>query len=299
MTRYLWVAARKAEGFPTTMACAVARVTRQGFYAWCRRSAGGLSAAEAAEAELVSEIRGIHADSGGAYGSPRVTAELHRRGRRVNHKRVERLMAGWGIVGAQARRRLRWRRGAGGAVAPADLVRRDFAPGAPDVIWAGDITFIPTSEGWLHLAVVLDLGSRRLVGYAMATHMRARLVVDALEMAAAARGGRTAGVTFHSDRASQYLSQQHAAALTRHGMRQSAGRVGNCWDNSVVESFFASLKRELVHRRRFATRDQARREIFTWLGRYNTQRLHSSLNYQTPTEWEDHHRQTHELDQAA
>lgn len=299
MTRYRWVAARKAEGFPTTVACRVAQVTRQGFYAWCRRSAGRPSAVEVAEAELVSEIRGIHADSDGAYGSPRVTVELRRRGRRVNRKRVERLMRCHDIVGVHSRRRPRWRRGADGAVAPADLVRRDFAPGAPDVIWAGDITFIPTSEGWLHLAVVLDVGSRRLVGYAMATHMRARLVVDALEMAAAARGGRTAGIVFHSDRGPQYLAQEHATALARHGMRQSAGRVGNCWDNSVVESFFASLKRELVHQRRFVTREQARREIFTWLGRYNTQRLHSSLNYQTPTEWEDHHRQTHELDQAA
>ena len=117
----------------------------------------------------------------------------------------------------------------------------------------------------------------------------------------AARGGRTTGIVLHSDRGNlspQCLSQQHTAALTRYGLRQSAGRVGNCWDNSVVESFFSSLKRELVARRRFATREEARREIFAWLGRYNTQRLHSSLNYQTPTEWEDHHRQTHQLDQA-
>ena len=299
MTRYLWVAARKAEGFPTTVACAVAKVTRQGFYAWCRRSAAGPSAGEVAEAELVEEIRRIHAGSGGAYGSPRVTAELRRRDRRVNHKRVERLMARWGIVGIHVRRRRRARADGDTAVAPADLVRRDFHPGAPDVVWAGDITFIPTGQGWLHLAVVLDLGSRRLLGYSMATDMRARLVVDALEMAVAARSGRSAGVTFHSDRASQYLGREHAAALARHGLRQSAGRVGNCWDNSVVESFFASLKRELVTRRRFATRDQARREIFAWLGRYNTQRLHSSLAYQTPTEWEDQHRPTHELDQAA
>ena len=199
----------------------------------------------------------------------------------------------------QVRRRRRARLTGGVQAAPADLVRRDFTPGAPDAIWAGDITFVPAAGGWLHLAVVLDVGSRRLIGYSMATDMRARLVLDALEMAVAARGGRTAGVIFHSDRASQYLGRQHTAALARHGLRQSAGRVGNCWDNSVVESFFASLKRELVHRRRFASREEARREIFAWIGRYNTQRLHSSLAYQTPTEWEDHHRPTHELDQAA
>ena len=228
MTRYLWVAARKAEGFPTTVACRVAQVTRQGFYAWSRRSAAGPSATEVTEAELVREIRGIHAEFDGAYGSPRVTVELRRRGRRVNHKRVERLMRWWGIVGVHTRRRPRWRRGADSAVAPADLVRRDFAPGTPDVVWAGDITFVPTAQGWLHLAVVLDVGSRRLLGYAMATHMRARLVVDALHMAAGARGGRTAGIVFHSDRGPQYLSGEHAAALTRYGLRQSAGRVGNC-----------------------------------------------------------------------
>ena len=158
MTRYRWVAARKAEGFPTKSACAVARVSRQGFDAWCRRSARGPSAAELSEAELVAEIRSIHAGSDGSYGSPRVTVELRRRGRRVNHKRVERLMACWGIVGVQVRRRRRARLTGGVQAAPADLVRRDFTPGAPDAIWAGDITFVPAAGGWLHLAVVLDVG---------------------------------------------------------------------------------------------------------------------------------------------
>lgn len=299
MTRYRWVAARKAEGFPTTMACRVAQVTRQGFYAWCGRSARGPSAAELCEAELVREIRGIHADSDGTYGSPRVTAELRHRGRRVNHKRVEPLMANWRIVGVHVRRRRRAKPTGDLQAAPADLVRRDFTPGAPDALWASDITFVPTAEGWLHLAVVLDLRSRRLIGYSMAPDMRARLVVDALEMAVVARGRRSAGVIFHSDRGCQYLSRKHSAPLTRYGLHQSAGRVGTCRDNSVVESFFASLKRELVSRRRFATREEARREIFAWLAGYSTQRLHSSLAYQTPTEWEDQHRPTHELDQAA
>ena len=268
MTRHLWVAARKAEGFPTTVACRAAKVIRQGFYAWHSRQSAPPRPAEVAEARLVGEIRAIHADSGGAYGSPRVTAELRRRGRRVNHKRVERLMANWGIVGVHVRRRRRGGSTGGVQAAPADLVRRDFRPGDPDVIWAGDITFVPTGQGWLHLAVVLDVGSRRLVDYSMAADMRARLVVGALEMAASSPPDTSIiEVLQRPLESDQYRGQQHTAALARHRMRRSAGRVGNCWDNNVVESFFASLKRELVARRRFATRDQARREIFAWLGR--------------------------------
>ncbi|MCY4036683.1 MAG: IS3 family transposase [bacterium] len=297
MTRYKWVASRKAEGFPTAVSCRVAGVSRQAFYDWSARQAAGPSPAELASAELVEAIKQAHADSGGAYGSPRVTAELKRRGRRVNHKRVERLMRLCGICGIHKRRKPRQHRSGGTEHAPSDLVRRDFRPGTPDHTWAGDITYIPTSQGWLHLAVVLDVGSRRLIGYSMADHTRAELVVDALDTAAATRGRRTAGVIFHSDRGPQYLSREHASALRRHKMRHSVGRVANCWDNSVAESFFSTLKRELVSQTRFATRDQARREIFAWIGRYNTRRIHSTLNYQTPTEWENHHRQR--LNQAA
>ena len=297
MTRYLWVAARRAEGFPTKPACDVAGVSRQAFYDWSVRQKAGPSPRDLADAELVGAIRAVHAESGGAYGSPRVTAQLRRQGRRVNRKRVERLMRLNGISGIHKRRKPRWRTPAGTRSAPADLVRRDFRPGPPNAVWAGDITYIPTGEGWLHLAVVLDVGSRRLIGYSMAPDMAAPLVIDALDTAAASRGGRTAGVVFHSDRGPQYLSRDFASALRRHQMRQSAGRVGNCWDNSVVEAFFSSLKRELVTQTRFATRDQARREIFAWIGRYNTRRIHSTLDYHTPTEWEDNHRQR--LEQAA
>ena len=297
MTRYRWVAARKAEGFPTTAACDVAGAGRQAFYDWAVRQKAGPSPAELAEAELVWAIKQVHAGAGGACGSPRVTAQLSRQGQRVNRKRVERLMRLHGICGIHKRRKPRWMGSGGIEQAPEDLVRRDFRPGALDQTWAGDITYIPTGQGWLHLAAVLDVGSRKLVGYSMAHHTRAELVVDALDTAAATRSGRTAGVVFHSDRGPQYLSGDFASALARHKMRQSVGRVGNCWDNSIVESFFSSLKRELVTQTRFATRDQARREIFTWIGRYNTQRIHSTLNYQTPTEWEAAHR--HRLEQAA
>ena len=203
MTRYRWVASRKAEGFPTAVSCRIAGVGRQAFYDWSDRQERGSSLKELATAELVDEIRRIHSDSGGAYGSPRVTAVLRRQGRRVNHKRVERLMRVNGICGIYKRRKPRFRPAAGVCSTPDDLVRRDFGPGRPDIVWAGDITYIATGQGWLHLAVVLDIGSRRVIGYSMAADMPARLVIDALNTAAASRGGRTTGVIFHSDRGSQ------------------------------------------------------------------------------------------------
>ena len=200
MTRYRWVASRKAEGFPTKAACRVAEVSRQEFYDWSSRQGAGPSPSQLAEVELIGEIKQIHAESGGAYGSPRVTAELRRRGRRVNRKRVCRLMRANGICGIYKRRRPRWRRDGAAQQAPPDLVRRDFRPGRPDAVWAGDITYVPTAEGWLHLATVLDVGSRRLIGYSMSADMAARLVVDALDTAAASRGHHTSGIVFHSDR---------------------------------------------------------------------------------------------------
>ncbi len=230
MTRYLWVAARRAEGFPTKPACDAAGVSRQAFYDWSVRQKAGPSPRELADAELVGAIRAVHAESGGAYGSPGVTAQLRRQGRRANRKRVERLMRRNGICGIHKRRKPRLKGSGPSGSAPEDLVRRRFRPGRPDRVWASDITYVPTGQGWLHLAVVLDVGSRRLIGYSMADHARSELVVDALDTAAASRGHRTAGVIFHSDRGPQYLSGQHASALARHQMRQSAGRVGNCWD---------------------------------------------------------------------
>jgi transposase InsO family protein len=295
VTRYLWVAARKAEGFPTKAACEVADVSRQAFYDWRQRQAAGPTEAEAVEAELVAQMRQIHGESDESYGSPRMTAELADRGWQVNHKRVERLMRAHGIVGIHKPAKVRTTIPAEHAPALPDLVGRRFAPGEIDVAWVGDITYIPTGQGWLYLATVIDLGSRRLLGYAMADHMRADLVCDALVMAAGVRGGATAGIIFHSDRGSQYLSDLFREALASRGMIQSVGRTGVCWDNSVAESFFSSLKRELVHRYRFEDRAGARRAIFAWINRYNTRRLHSSLGYRSPITWE----KTHQADQAA
>jgi putative transposase len=298
VTRYRWVLARKAEGFPVTMACAVAEVSRQAFYDWRFRATSGPSETEQADTELVELMRDIADEFDETYGSPRMTVELSNRGSVVNHKRVERLMRVHGMVGVHKTAKVRTTIRAEHNPPLPDLVGRRFDPGIPDVAWVSDITYIPTGQGWLYLATVLDLGSRRLLGYSMNTHMRTSLITDALDMAAGIRGGATAGIVFHSDRGSQYMSGAFAQAITGYEMAQSVGRTGVCWDNSVAESFFSSLKRELVSRYRFEDRAGARRAIFAWINRYNTRRLHSSLGYLPPIEWENtYHQQP--IDQAA
>lgn len=298
MTRYWWVAARKAEGFPITMACVVAGVSRQAFHDWRQRLAAGPTAGELAEVELVGLMREIHAESDATYGEPRMTGELARRGRPVNHKRVRRLMCLHSIVGVFKPAKVRTTIPAERNPPMPDLVGRRFAPAAPDVVWCGDITYVATGEGWLYVASVLDLGSRRLLGYSMADHMRTELVADALTMAAATRGGHTGGIIFHGDRGSQYMSGDYRQLIARLEMVQSVGRTGVCFDNAVAESFWSSLKRELVSRYRFADRATARRAIFAWINRYNHHRLHSSLGYVPPIEWEQLYRQ-HRDDRAA
>lgn len=290
MTRYRCVDSQKADGFPVAAACRAAGVSTSAYYEWCRQRDAGPTQAQRIEAELLGEIRSVHADSGATYGSPRVHAELRRRGHAVNHKRVERLMRAHDLVGVNPRKRVRTTVPASQSESAPDLVHRDFAPGVPDQRWAGDITYIPTGEGWLFLAAVLDVGSRRVLGYAMADHVRTDLVVDCLDAAVKLRGGRVEGVIFHSDRGCQYTSAQFADYCAGRGIRRSLGRTGVCWDNAVVESFFGALKQELVHHHRFATRAQARQAIFAWIQTwYNRSRLHSTLGYTSPEQWERHH----------
>jgi transposase InsO family protein len=292
VSRYRFVSTMKAEGFPVDAACAAAEVSTSAYYEWLKRAVGP-TGAELDEAYLVNHIWDIHADSDATYGSPRVTRELRRRGFCVNHKRAERLMAANGIVGVTPRRRApRTTMAAEGAPPLPDLVNRNFAPGEPDQRWAGDITYIGTDEGWLYLASVLDLGSRRLVGWSMDETMATGLVADALRRAADLRGGDITGVIFHSDRGSQYLSAEYRALCDRLGVRQSAGRVATCFDNSAAESFWSTLKRELIHRYRFATRADAMASITAWIRRYNNVRLHSTLGYVPPIEWELRYRLT-------
>jgi putative transposase len=296
VSRYRCVDAQKAAGFPVVAACQAAGVSASAFYAWVAKREQGPRAAEHVEAALVAKIGTIHAESGGTYGSPRVTAELRRRGWMVNHKRVERLMAAHGIVGHRPRRR-RGLTKADTATPPApDLVGRLFAPDQPDRIWVSDLTYIPTDEGWLYLASVIDLASRHLLGWSMGTHHDAGLVGDALQAAVATRGRpRMDATIFHSDRGSEYTSAACIEVCERLGLRRSMGRTGSCLDNAVAESFFATLKVELVDRCHYRTRAQARASIFRWIAWYNQRRLHSTNDYLPPLVWEQRHRHNHPL----
>lgn len=287
MSRYRFVSAMKAEHFAVEAACRVAEVSTSAYYAWELRTAAGPSDACWDEALVVNEIHKVHDHLDDTYGSPRMTDELRRRGYCVNHKRVERLMAENGLFAKDGRRKKV--RTTIPALSPPplpDLVKRDFSPGEPAKRTCGDITYIATDEGWLYLAGVLDIGSRRLVGFALEDHMRTELVASALEMAVELRGGDVTGMIFHHDRGSQYLSGEFRSLCERLGIAQSVGRVATSTDNAVSESFWASLKRELVSRFRFATRAEARRAIMRWIRHYNGVRLHSTLGNVAPIEWE-------------
>jgi len=288
----MWVLDRKAEGFPITLACKIAEVSRQAFNDWRAKRAAGPTDAEVAEAVLVAAMREIHATSDATYGQPRMTPELVELGFTVNHKRVERLMRVHGIVGVHKPAKVRTTIPAEENPPMPDLIGRRFAPGEPDVAWVGDITYIATGEGWLYLSSVLDLGSRRWLGYSMADHMRTELVADALDMAVATRGGKVKGCIFHGDRGSQYMSHDYRKQVVGFGMVQSVGRTGVCFDNAVAESAWSSLKRELVSRYRFNTRAEARRAIFAWINRYNSRRRHSTLGYIAPIVWEQQYSQS-------
>ena len=273
MSRYACVADQKAAGFPVTKACEVAEVSTSGFYDWCQREAAEPTQREIAEAEIVELIREIFNATDSAYGVPRIHRDLRTAGVVINIKRVRRLMRLHGMAGRCIRRRIRTTiPGPDGYTIP-DLIGRAFTPGQPNRAWVQDITYIWTGEGWLYLASVIDLGSRRLLGYSMADHMRTELVIDALNAAITARNGDVAGVIAHADRGSQYTSNDYLDRCQHHQLRPSVGRVATCFDNAVAESFWATLKRECLQGRVFATRAEARRKIFIWINWFNEHRL--------------------------
>ena len=264
--------------------CRVLEVSRSGFYDWESRPP---SQRELTDRMLRLEIEAIWECSARTYGSPRVHAWLRRQGFEVSRKRVARIMRLEGFEGESGRRKVRTTIIDRRAKAAEDRVGRDFNPTAPNVTWCGDITYLRTGEGWLYLATVIDLFSRRVIGWSLAEHLRTSLVADALATAVATRGGHVDGVIFHSDRGCQYTSAEFGELCDRLGVVQSMGATGVCWDNAAAESFFGSLKRELAHRQRWATRAEARRAVIRWIeGWFNSRRLHSSLNYTTPIETE-------------
>jgi putative transposase len=271
--------------YPVRLMCRVLEVSTQGYYKWLR-SSHRRAARHDRDRALGSRLRVLHASTRRVYGRIRLTRELRSQGERVNEKRVRRIMKQEGLQ-AKATRRFKATTDSHHKhhVWPNELAR-NFNAEAPNEKWVGDLTYIRTDEGWLYLAVVLDLYSRRVVGWALRDRMASKLVCDALQMAVRNRGA-SAPVLCHFDRGSQYAGGLFQALLRRYGFRCSMSRRGNCWDNSVAESFFHSLKVEAIYGERFATKEQARSAIFDWIECfYNTRRRHSSLDYLSPADFE-------------
>jgi len=279
--------ARHVDEYDVRLMSEVLEVSPSGYYAWRKRPP---SERAIADERLLLNIRIAHAKSDGDYGAPRVQRELKDDGLHVGTKRVARLMRQDGLKGrAPRRRRPRTTDSAHDHPIAPNLLARQFDVNgvALNQVWVSDITYVPTREGWLYLAAVLDLASRRCVGWAMRNTLDAELAISALEMAITTRRPAP-GLIHHSDRGSQYACAEYRAVLRQHGMRASMSRKGNCWDNAVAESFFATLELELIMKHRWATRDEARRTIFRFIeGWYNRERRHSTLDYVSPAAYEE------------
>ncbi|WP_342724158.1 IS3 family transposase [Bradyrhizobium sp. B097] len=272
------------DAYPVRLMCAVLGVSAAGYYAWRERPA---SARTTTNTALLASIRQVHQDSGGRYGSPRIHAAMRAQGGGVSRGRIERLMHRHGIRAIMAApRRVRTTDSRHGMPIASNLIERHFAAAAPNLIWLADITYIPTAEGWLYLAAIMDLFSRKIVGWAMRDHMQVELASSALTMAIRQQRPE-AGLIHHSDRGVQYASQDYRAVLSTAGITASMSRKADCYDNAPMESFFHTLKTELVHHRQYETRAEAQRDIFTFIeGFYNRIRLHSAIGYIAPIEME-------------
>jgi transposase InsO family protein len=286
---YPFIEAEKAQRRNVKRACELLKVSRSAYYAARGDEPSGR---EREDAELAAQITTVHKESKGRYGVPRVHAQLRAEGKRHSRKRVARLMRQSGLQGRAAKR---WKKTTvpdPAAAARADRIRRDFTADASklNTRWCGDITYIATWEGWLYLATVIDIASRRVVGHAMADHLRTELIADALSNAVAVRDPQP-GVIFHSDRGCQYTSAAYAALAEENQVTLSVGRTGQCWDNALAESFFSSLKGELTDTRAWPTRARARRAVVEYIAWYNGTRLHSSLGYRSPADYENNHRE--------
>jgi putative transposase len=279
------ISAEKATGFPVSVACRLLGVSRSAFYVW---EGGAPSDRRLTDAWLLERIKAIHTARRGVYGWRRIQAELRlAHGVRVSGKRVRRLMRQAGISGLVRTKRGRTTIRVPGVRVADDLVQRQFRPQAPNVLWVADITYLRTWEGWVYLAAVQDAYSRRIVGWSMADHLRHELVVDALQMALARRRPGP-GLIHHSDQGSQYVALGFGQKARDAGIAVSMGSKGDCYDNAVAESFFATLKKELVHRRSWPTRRGLISEVFEYIEAfYNRARRHSTLGYLSPSEFEN------------
>jgi putative transposase len=282
---YRHISGEKAHGAPISRMCELLGVSTSGYYGWATRAPSDRALGDA---WLIEKIKAIHQANRHVYGAPRIHAELRLRfGVRVGRKRVERLMREAQISGLVARKRRRTTIRVPGVRVADDLVQRQFRPAAPDVLWIADLTYLRTWEGWLYLAAVQDAYSRRIVGWSMADHMRAQLVTDALAMAVARRRPDP-GLIHHSDQGSQYVSLAFGQQARDAGIAVSMGSKGDCFDNAVAESFFATLKKELVHRRSWPTRHELTSEVFEYIEAfYNRQRRHSTLGMLSPADYEN------------
>jgi transposase InsO family protein len=293
--KYAWIE-RSRHHWPVSLACEVLGVSSSGYHQRKAREINDASGPRRriSDDALLVHIRAIHAEVKGEYGWPRVWKELLARGIRVGKERVQKLMQQHGIR-ARAKRKYKATTDSRHSlpVAP-NLLARQFNPGAPNAVWSSDLTYIATNEGWLYLAVVIDLFSRQVVGWSMKPHMRAQLVADALRMAWFRRQP-VEGLILHSDRGSQYCSCEFQGLLSGYGMRSSMSRRGDCWDNAVTESLWGSLKVARLHGRRFTTRRQAMDEVIDWLAFYNHRRLHSTLGYVSPMQFERAWLAAHEM----
>ena len=281
--RFRFIEDRRVD-YPVKIMCDVLGVSRAGYYAWRSRPE---SARSAENRELLEDIQQIHSDNRGRYGSPRIHVELKAQGHGVSRGRVERLMRRHGIHAIMARpRRARTTDSRHDHPIAPNLIKRDFTAAAPNLVWLADITYIDTDHGWLYLAAILDLYSRKIVGWAMGERNDTVLVLKALAMALLHRNP-PAKLLFHSDRGVQYASGDYRQALNQAGLVASMSRRGNCYDNATMESFWSTLKLELVYRQSFDTRAAARTQIFDYIETfYNRHRTHSALDYHSPVDFE-------------
>lgn len=283
MSVYRFISAEKART-PVSVCCRMLEVSRSGYYDWARRAP---CQRDLADAWLTEQIKSIHSDHRKVYGSPRIHAELRMaHGIRVGRKRVERLMRQADISGLVPRKRGKTTIRVPGVRVADDLVERQFRPAGPDVLWVADITYLRSWEGWVYLVAIQDAYSRRIVGWSMAEHMRTELVVDALEMALARRRPKP-GLIHHSDQGSQFVSLGFGQKARQAGIALSMGSKGDAYDNAVAESFFATLKKELIHRQSWPTKRELIGEVFDYIETfYNHQRRHSTLGFLSPAAFE-------------